>query len=386
MRSRNTLTSRVLIVLCAATIVPTVVVGGLAIRRASRDMEHEVVRGNPALGRAPGESLAPILEQPTEHAYALAQGTMRDTIIAGVVVLALSLLGGLLLASRLTRPLRQLAARADAIAGQGEPDDAPPAPVTAPGEIGELARRFEDMARRVSEREELQAALAAGDRLASVGTMAAGVAHELNRPLTTVLGQARLLLEGKDASHADRASLELIVEEARRMQGIIGSLLSDSRSERAQGPVDVNVALQSTADLLVQKLGRLGVRLDMDLGRDLPMCAADMHALEQVFVTLVQHAAQAMPGGGCVTIESRLAPGDVAVQVWVTDQGMGIAGEDRRRIFEPLYTTGEADAGPGLAVCKHLVTRMGGSIDVVEGPGGHGARFRVIIPVVDSPA
>jgi signal transduction histidine kinase len=334
-----------------------------------------------------GVRWALILEQPTEHAYALAKKTMRDTIITGLVVITLSLIVGMFLAARLTRPLRHLAQRADAVAGDGDPEDAPPAPVDAPGEIGALAMRFEDMARRVSEREKLQSALARGDRLASVGTMAASVAHEINNPLTTVLGYAKLLLENKSAEHPDRTGLELIAEEAARMKSIVGNLLDYSRSERAprtaeSARADVNATLRHTADLLVPQLRGMGVRLDMDLADDLPECAADVHALQQVFVNLVQNAAQAMPGGGTVTIDSRRAPGNVAVQVCVTDQGEGIAKQDRHRVFEPFFTTKEAGTGTGLglAVCKHLITSAGGTIDVSDGPEGQGARFRVVIP------
>jgi signal transduction histidine kinase len=336
-----------------------------------------------------GVRWALILEQPTEHAHALARRTMRDTIITGLAVITLSLIVGMFLAARLTRPLRHLAERADAVAGDGDPETMPPAPVDAPGEIGALAMRFEEMARRVSEREKLQAALARGDRLASVGTMAASVAHEINNPLTTVLGYAKLLLENKGAEHPDRTGLELIAEEAARMKGIVGTLLDYSRSERAPRPADaaradVNTTLRHTADLLVPQLRRTGVRLDMDLASDLPLCAVDMHALQQVFVNLVQNAAQAMPGGGTVTIESRRAPGNVAVQVSVTDQGQGIAKDDRARIFEPFFTTKDAGTGTGLglAVCKHLITSAGGTIDVVDAPDGQGARFRVVIPAV----
>lgn len=348
-----------------------------------------------------GVRWAIILEQPAREAYALARTTQDSTIRVGVAVLALSLLVGVLLATRLTRPLRQLAARADAIAGgtesglgggdepgDGPGDDAraaPPAPVNALGEIGLLARRFEEMARRIGEREKLKAALARGDRLASVGTMAASVAHEVNNPLTTVLGYAKLLLEDKPMDHPDRPGLELIADEAARMKGIVGSLLDYARSERAPRPAghaDVNGTLRHTAALLVPELRHARVAVDMQLADDLPQVHAHPHALQQVFVNLVQNAAHAMPEGGTITIESCMAPGNVAVQVLVTDQGAGVPPAERKRIFDPFITTKEAGTGLGLAVCKHLVTGFGGGIDVTDAPDGRGARFRVVIPIV----
>lgn len=335
-----------------------------------------------------GVRWAILLEQPTRDAYALARITRNNTVLVGLAVLALSLLGGVLLAARLTRPLRQLAARADAIAGHGhdDPDHVPP-PIAAPGEIGLLAQRIEEMARRIGEREKLQAALARGDRLAAVGTMAASVAHEVNNPLTTVLGYAKLLLEDKPESHPDRPGLELIAEEAARMKGIIGNLLDYSRSERAprpEGETDVNESLRHTAALMVPQLRRSRVVLDLDLADDLPPAQAGAHALQQVFVNLVVNAAQAMPEGGRVAVTSGFAPGKVAIEVNVIDAGPGVPPGERKRIFEPFVTTKLSGTGLGLAVCKHLVTSFGGSIDVSDGPDGRGARFRVIIPIAPS--
>ena len=172
-------------------------------------------------------------QQPERDAYALAYDTTRDTLIIGGAALALALALGWFFATRLTRPLAALARHADAIAS-GSIDDPPP--VRGPGEIGVLGQRIDEMARRIAERAALQAALARGDRLASVGVMASQVAHEINNPLTTVLGYAKLLQEGKADDHPDRAALELIASEAERMKTIVGGLLEYARTPRlAQG-------------------------------------------------------------------------------------------------------------------------------------------------------
>lgn len=333
-----------------------------------------------------GVRWAIILEQPTRDAYALAHKTTRDTIVVAVVVLGLALILGFALATRLTRPLHRLAERADAIAGADHAAQAPPAPLDAPGEIGLLAHRFEDMARRIGEREQLQAALARGDRLAHVGTMAASVAHEVNNPLTTVLGYAKLLVEDKPEDHPDRAGLELIADEAARMKTIVGSLLDYSRAEKPDRThmADINELLARTAALMAPQLRRARVELALDPGDPLPKVAADAHALQQVLVNLVHNAAQAMPDGGRVTVSSRLGETD-AVEVTVTDQGPGVPAEERERIFDAFYTTKEPGAGTGLglAVCKHLIAQHDGTITVDDGAGGRGARFRVVIPIVE---
>lgn len=325
-----------------------------------------------------------ILEQPTRHAFALARETTKDTIIAGLSVLAVALLVGFLLATRLTKPLVQLAAHADAIA-EGKQGGDHKAPLDAPGEIGTLAHRLDEMAKRIGEREQLKAAIARGDRLATVGTMSASVAHEINNPLTTVLGYAKLLLEDKEGEHPDRAGLELIADEAERMKIIVGGLLDYSRSDQPGRPmpIDVNQLLERAMAMVAPELRTTKVTIEMDLADPLPDALADARELQQVFVNLVQNATHAMPDGGTLQIATKVADNDLAVEVLFTDDGPGIPTEHHDKVFDPFYTTKEAGAGTGLglAVCKHLVTRVGGSIAVTNNPNGRGARFRVVIPI-----
>lgn len=331
-----------------------------------------------------GVRWAIVLEQPEAAAFALARATTRDTALVAALVLVLALGLGALLASRLTRPLRDLAARADAIAGD---DDAPlpPPPVRAPGEIGVLAQRFEDMARRIGERDELRAALAHGDRLSTVGALTAGVAHEINNPLTTILGYSNLLLEDKPDDHDDRAGLELIADEAARMQAIVGGLLDYARSEGSApgGPTDVAPLLRRTAALLRPTLGERGVQVVVASADALPAAAGSDQALLQVLVNLVQNAAQASPDGGVITARAR-RDGD-RLRIEVEDQGPGVPPADRERIFEPFHTSKEPGSGTGLglAVCKHLVGEMRGRIEVGDGEGGRGARFTVVLPTCE---
>jgi len=322
-----------------------------------------------------------LLEQPERDAYALARRTTRDTIAFGAIALALALIVGAIVAARLTRPIGALTARADAIAGG---DEAPAAPVRGPGEIGHLGERIEDMARRLAERSELQAALARGDRLATVGTLSASVAHEVNNPLTTVLGYAQLMLEDKPDDHADRPGLELIAAEAARMKSIVAGLLDYARTEKddpgGRGPADLAAVLRRVHALLEPQLKRARVALAIDVAADLPEVAASPHALQQVLVNLIQNAAQAMPDAGTVTVDATVE--GHALTVRVSDEGAGVAHADRARIFEPFFTTKAAGAGTGLglAVCRRLAIAWGGAIDVEDGPGGRGATFRVVIP------
>ncbi|HSS01104.1 MAG TPA: sensor histidine kinase [Kofleriaceae bacterium] len=339
-----------------------------------------------------GVGWAILHQQPERDAYALARDTTRDTLIIGGAALALALALGAFFATRLTRPLAQLARHADAIAS-GSIDDPPP--VRGPGEIGLLGQRIDEMARRIAERAALQSALARGDRLASVGVMASQVAHEINNPLTTVLGYAKLLQEGKADDHPDRAPLELIASEAERMKTIVGGLLEYARTPRlAPGApaapgmppsCDPAAVLRHVAALLEPQLRRTRAQLSIDVAATAPL-AIEAHALQQVLVNIAQNAAQAMAAanieGGALAITARPAPGGIATLITVTDEGPGVPASDRARVFDPFFTTKTADTGTGLglAVCKHLVATAGGSIEVGDGPGGRGAEFRVVIP------
>ncbi len=318
-------------------------------------------------------------------------------LITGGVTLAVALLLGAFFATRLTRPLAALARHADAIATGGGAGDAPA--IRGPGEIGVLAQRVDEMARRIAERSELQHALARGDRLASVGVMSAQVAHEINNPLTTVLGYAKLLLEDKPEGHADRAALEMIADEAERMKKIIGGLLEYARAPRASAPSVTGAVTGSTGTgtsdpatvvrhvgaLLEPQLRKARAKLATDVTTAQPL-AIEAHALQQVLVNLVQNSAQAMAEagdrGGAIAIATRPAPGGIATLITVSDDGPGIPPADRARVFDPFYTTKAAGVGTGLglAVCRHLIATAGGSIEVGASPTGRGAEFRVVIP------
>ena len=161
------------------------------------------------------------------------------------------------------------------------------------------------MAKRIAERAELAAALARGDRLASVGVMSAQVAHEINNPLTTVLGYAKLLLEDKPEGHPDRAALELIADEAERMKKIIGGLLEYARAPRESsrrspaatrpGIDDADRGGRATSPRSSRRsCAARARRSSTDVARTAPV-AIEAHALQQVLVNLVQNAAQAMP-------------------------------------------------------------------------------------------
>lgn len=322
-----------------------------------------------------------ILEQPEADAFALARQAAWDTSVIALTVLALVIVVGAALASRITRPLHLIAKRADAIA-EGNDQESEQAPVQAPGEIGLLAKRLEEMALKIGERERLQSALAHEDRLATVGTMAASVAHEINNPLTTILGYSTLLLEDKGEEDPDRASLTLIAEEASRMKGIVSSMLEYSRSEPAKKKsAQLHEVLLRVATLMGPALKKQKVELQLDLDDELPRVAAAEQSLQQIFVNLIQNSAHAMPSGGQVRVHAKLYGATLVARV--ADDGDGIPEADRSQVFDAFYTTKDAGQGTGLGltVVKHLVGEFGGQIEIVAAPDGNGTFMKLVIPV-----
>jgi len=337
-----------------------------------------------------GVRWAIIHRQPEAEAYALARRTTRDTLTIGIAALAIALALGAFFARRLTRPLADLARRADVIAAGMTPDEPP---VQGPGEIGTLARSVDEMAKRIAERAELTSALARGDRLASVGVMSAQVAHEINNPLTTVLGYAKLMLEDKPADHPDRGALELIADEAERMKKIIGTLLEYARAPRPSEPAfgsgatagtsRPSVVIEHVGALVLPQLKKVRAVFQTEVTTE-ALISIEASQLQQVLVNLVQNAAQAFTNGGTIKVTAKPLPGDIATLITVSDDGPGIPVEARAKVFDPFYTTKAPGTGTGLglAVCKHLVATAGGSIELVDGPNGRGVEFRVVIPNV----
>ncbi|GAC1343826.1 MAG: hypothetical protein NVSMB23_18060 [Myxococcales bacterium] len=245
--------------------------------------------------------------------------------------------------------------------------------------------------RDVSERRALEARLALADRLASVGTLAAGVAHEINNPLAYVIANLDFVADqlaspdGPGAPGIDRGALAEALREAsegaQRMRGIVRDLQSLSRPEGGDPqPVAVNEVLDGVLNMAKVEI-RHRARLSLDL-RDVPQVEAPDGSLHQVFLNLIMNAAQAIPEGAAdknqIRVSSRAELGGVAVEV--ADTGRGIAPGNLDRIFDPFFTTKVAlGMGLGLSVCHGIVASLSGQITVVSTEGS-GTTFRVWLP------
>jgi signal transduction histidine kinase len=243
----------------------------------------------------------------------------------------------------------------------------------------ENARLYDGVTRKMGELRETQAQLIQAAKLAAIGEMAAQVAHEINNPLTSVLGFASLLVEQLPAGSPLHADAGLIMTEASRARDIVRDLLDFSR-RRPFFPqaTDVNGVLRQAVGL-VRLQGVMPVTIDEQYAPDLPLVEVDPARTKQVFLNIMNNAVQAMPGGGRLTVTTRACADEVAVVL--TDTGCGIAPEHLDRIFEPFFTTKSevTGTGLGLAVSLGIVRQHGGTIEVIS-QVGRGSTFTIRLP------
>lgn len=218
------------------------------------------------------------------------------------------------------------------------------------------------------------------ERLAAVGELAAGVAHELRNPLTSV----KLLLQHTaQRSHAETltdAKLQLILDEIARMESTIQSLLDFSRPPRLNRQRhDVRESLRRAMNLVVGRCLQQHVTVSAELGDQPLIVNADPEQLHQVFVNLLLNGLEAMPQGGQLSLQAGPHHSNQSIEVCVRDTGCGIPDEILKRLFEPFATSKDRGTGLGLAVSRRIVIDHQGTIEATNGPNG-GAVFRVTLP------
>lgn len=253
----------------------------------------------------------------------------------------------------------------------------------------ENARLFAEAQRAYEESKQAQAKLIHAANMAAVGELAAGVAHELNNPLTSVLGYAELLSwkimaeadSGAKAYDSLLADLATIADEARRARDIVRGLLDFAgQTESVPEDADLNRTVRETLNLVRSQMTKAGVIIIEDYAPDLPRLPLAVGRMQQVFLNLFTNALQAMPNGGTLTVCSRRVPGELVVQV--VDSGEGIAEENLLRIFEPFFTTRPVGMGSGLGLSVGLgiVQAHGGRIEV-QSQQGQGSTVSVWLPL-----
>lgn len=267
-----------------------------------------------------------------------------------------------------------------------------PFPPPSPGEVGllqqtvmELQNTQQELQARISAQHEAEARLIQAAKLAAVGEMAAGVAHELNNPLTTVVGFTELALEELPLDSSLRGDLELVLKESRRARSVVRRLLDFARQGEANRvKADINEIVEDVLLLTKHLMHTNNVQPVTCLGENLPWASMDRNQIKQVVINLVNNALYAMPKGGRLDVETacQMRYNRQWITMSVRDTGVGISPENLQRIFEPFFTTrgDRGGTGLGLSVTYGIVTDHGGMIEV-ESEVAAGSSFTVWLPL-----
>jgi two-component system NtrC family sensor kinase len=317
----------------------------------------------------------------------MAASQMRLLTFAIIAIAAVSLIIYLLVKSIVLKPVSQIAAATQRVA-TGDLNYT--VALDKNDEIGDLAKSFNEMTRQLSE---TQRQLYQSDKLASVGRLAAGVAHEINNPLTGVLTYSSYLLKRANGQPEIKKDLEVIVRETKRCREIVKGLLDFARqSPPEKHPANVNEIIEQAIRIMQNQLATHHIKVEQSLHPGLPVINADANQIQQVLVNLLINANDAMPeNGGVLTITTTSSPGATIglaglsptkeyVQISVSDTGCGISPENLRKIFEPFFSTkGKRGYGLGLAVVWGIIEKHNGKI-TVESEVGRGTTFRIFLP------
>lgn len=231
------------------------------------------------------------------------------------------------------------------------------------------------------------------DRLAALGAMAAGLAHEVKNPLGAIKGAAQLLEESAAPNDtSSREFLGIIIEETNRLNRVVGSFLDYARPHKGNPvPLDVNAAIRRTIQVMAGAQAHPEVELKLDLAEKLPFATIDAEQLRQVVINLMQNAIQAVGGRGTVTLSTNIRPGsrsfgdtrtkaDEFIEVSVHDTGHGMSPKVLQNLFVPFFTTKDQGTGLGLAITQRIVQNVGGRVEVQSQPGS-GTTFTLVLPV-----
>jgi two-component system NtrC family sensor kinase len=350
-------------------------------------------------GRIIGMLYTGMLERP----YIDLRNNVMLTFAAMSALCVIVLVGILFfIASSITNPLRRMVAATNKIA-QGDLNQHVQLDVR--DEIGQLAQSFNQMTerlkaanenliqwgktleKRVEERtrelRETQGFLVQSEKLASLGKMAAGVAHEINNPLTSILLNTHLMLEKLDKRHDFYENLSLIADETSRCTEIVKGLLEFARQNPPEKVyTDVNDLIERTAQLLENQASFQNIRIVRDLDPSLPPVKLDKNKIQQVFWNLMLNAFEAMPKGGQLTVLGRLSGDKRYVEIRFVDTGVGIPKENIHKLFDPFFTTKSSGTGLGLAVTYGIIEQHDGKIEV-KSEIGQGTVFTLSFPVGD---
>jgi two-component system NtrC family sensor kinase len=291
--------------------------------------------------------------------------------------------------------------------------------VRSADELGELAKSFNSMTaslrasqlecnllahtleqkveKRTAELRIAQAEAVRGEKLASVGLLAAGIAHELNNPLTGVLTFSTLLRKKTPDGSPDAEDLDLVIQETKRCAAIIRRLLDFAREKKPEKKfADLNQIIEETERIIERPAHLADIEIRKELDPALPQIWIDADQIKQVVMNMLVNAQQAIEKKGAITVRTRIAPEPKRpdpkappvrmVEIAIIDTGCGIPEKNLERIFDPFFTSKEVGKGTGLGLSvSHGIVRAHGGVIEVESTVGEGSTFRVYLPLDSGP-
>ncbi len=321
-------------------------------------------------------------------------------LYVGITAAAALLLTYILLGRSIVRPVEDLTRASERLARSPARAEPERVPVRGAAEVARLAvafnamqaelaseratlrRRLEELERTTKELASAQRSLVTSEKLASVGRLAAGVAHEIGNPLSAILGLVELVEAGDLAPEQQREFLRRVRKETERIHHIIRDLLDFARDEpaSAERSCDLREVVEDAVRLVAPQKDLQRITIERRFAEECPPARGEAARLAQVVLNLLLNAADAIEGEGTITLEVRPAAG--FVELAVADTGSGIPASIREHLFEPFVTTKPPGQGTGLglAVCHTIIERLGGTIEVESPPEG-GARFLVRLPI-----
>ncbi len=219
------------------------------------------------------------------------------------------------------------------------------------------------------------------EKLMAIGRLSAGIAHEINNPLTTIMTSSMMLQEEMDPGDEMYEELQIISNEAQRCRKIVQSLLDFARQTKPMQKLqDINAIIQESIYLTKKQAEFNDISIELNLSEDLPQIYVDKEQIQQLLINLILNAVEATEPGGTITISTDDDAAGKEIHIHVIDTGKGIAKENLERIFDPFFTSREFGTGLGLSISHSIVERHGGTINVDSKPE-KGTRFTVTLPV-----
>ncbi len=341
----------------------------------------------PSFTRAAGRWGSVKIGLSLEPMYARLREIQKVLLLIGVGGFLLGIAGAAFLARRITRPLHRLV---DGTVRIAHGDFSQAIADTSRDEVGDLARSFNEMTGQLLQArqrmEEANRCLVQHEKLASIGRMAATIAHEIRNPLTSVKLNIQKVAEEESFAETVKAHLGLSLEGIDQIERFIKELLNFTRVPELileRWPVDqiVEESLKMIRDTLAQKK----ISVEKACAEGLPPVLADADKLRQVFLNVLRNAHEALDAGGKITVgcDTVAEGGRTMVRVRISDNGPGIADKDRPNIFEPFYTTKPSGFGLGLANARKIVEQHNGTIGVGR-KRGRGSAFVILIPAEEA--